>query len=348
MAGNVLKRGNTWYARVFVNGRDVWRAAGPTRRHAVVLAAEMQKAAAGDGLLPRRSAITFREFVEEAYLPWAEQHKRSIRRDRWCSAQLVERFGDHKLGEITRERAEALQRDWASEGKSPATVNRGLALLKRILTLAVERREIDESPVKGLRMLTEPPGRLPQLSLDEERQLLDLLAEGQRGRSDDALNDYLALIVRTLLTSGARINELLSLRWRNVDLDRGIASIERSKSGGAREIVLHPAVVAGLRLRRGLADGFVYLDPRGKVPTSNHVSVRFKAAARKIGRGELRLHDLRHVCASRLVSAGASLPEVASQLGHKTLIVANRYVHASRERMQSLVAALPVVEGKTK
>jgi len=76
--------------------------------------------------------------------------------------------------------------------------------------------------------------------------------------------------------------------------------------------------------------------PSGGTIDGDYLSHRFKHHARRVELGRLRLHDLRHIAASRFLAAGASLPEVAAVLGHRTLVIARRYAHPQWDRLRAL------------
>ncbi len=137
--------------------------------------------------------------------------------------------------------------------------------------------------------------------------------------------------------------------------------VEDSKSGESRRVPLHPSLVDELRTRRALVeaailarvngdelaarrefpDAFVVAMPSGLPPEASSISHAFKRAARKIGRPDLRWHDTRHLAGSALLGTGASLPEVAAMLGHKTLVMSKRYAHVNPSRLRDLVARMP-------
>jgi integrase len=229
----------------------------------------------------------------------------------------------------------------APQSLSPASVNREIACLRKLLSFAVDMGELEANPLSRIRLFREPPGRIPTIEPEDKRQLLSALPEWMRP------------IARLAMMTGCRQSEILALRWKHVDLSAGTLTVEDSKSGDARRVPLHPALADELRERRGLPDGWVVDMPerphrnpktgRPMEPTRSPTSIShaFRNAARKIGRPDLRFHDLRHVCGSDLLATGANLPEVAAMLGHRTLVMAKRYSHANPVRLASLVAAMP-------
>ncbi|MFH1529192.1 MAG: tyrosine-type recombinase/integrase [Pseudomonadota bacterium] len=75
--------------------------------------------------------------------------------------------------------------------------------------------------------------------------------------------------------------------------------------------------------------------------------VEMQRATKKIGRVGFRFHDLRHIAGSRLLAEGASLPEVASILGHKTLSIARRYAHVTQTRLRDPISKVPASSTST-
>jgi integrase len=329
--------GGGWYARVAMpDGREVWRAC-PTREAAIALVSELRDEAGrlrlGLPTAPRGSRVTFREVIPD-FLAWSRSNKRSWERDDRSLKHLSRYFGDRVLSEITPREVERYREARRSEtthyGSPPSnpTLNREVRCLTRLMRWAVDRGLLPESPLRGLRLPPEAPPRVPVIDSDTEARLLAALPAWSR------------LPVTLALRTGARAGEILAARWKDIDLDRGTWTIPDSKNLSPRTVPLHPEVVSMLRPHRGLPDALVCTRAGQPVPVHT-LSERFHDAARKIGRPDLRLHDCRHAFGSRLLAAGAALPEIAALLGHKTLYIAARYSHASADRLRALVAALP-------
>lgn len=328
----IMRRGRTWYARVQRDGRDVWRAAGPTRQEALELRARMVQDAARKRIgLPVESTKTFADFVNRSYVPWAEARKRSVERDKYALKHLLPVFGGMRLADITRDRVEAYQEDRLATtipgGRkiTPRTVNVECSILRRILSRAVELGELDENPLARLPMLREAPARQPLLDPEQEAALLA------------ACPGWLAELVRAAIITGARQGELLALTWRHVDLSEGVLTVPSSKTGESRRVPLPRAFVDDLRARRQAPEAVVFGDRHGRPLLRDHVTKAFARAARRAGLANLRFHDLRHVAASRWLASGAALPEVASILGHRTLSISRRYAHPKWDRLRDLV-----------
>jgi len=324
---NVMKRGKMYYVRIRVDGRDVWRSAGSDLKSAqMVLGLLRKEAEAGTLGLPRSQRLTVHQWIP-SFMKWSKANKRSWWRDEYATKRLDKFFGDLKLQDVTKQRAEAYARDREKEVKA-ATVNRELSLMRRILSYAVEQGKLDVNPLLGIKMKPEGALRQPVLDDDGEQRLL---AACNR--------DWFHFMIRLALTTGCRQGELLELRWKHVDFRDGALIIADSKSGESRRVPLPSPILDELRTKRGMREGWVVFVPQtGKPPNRHTVRHMFKRAAKKAELDDLRFHDLRHVAATRLLAAGATLPEVQTYLGHKTLVMARRYAHTSWNRLQSLVA----------
>lgn len=231
-----------------------------------------------------------------------------------------------------------------SDGKkrSPSTVVRYLTSLSVALSYAVrEWGWLGENPVSKVKKPSEPRGRVRFLS-DVERQTLLSTC-----KDDD--NPYLYPIVVLALSTGGRWSELVSLKWRNIDLKRQMLTFEETKNGEIRSI---PITGHGLELLKNISkvrridSPYVFARKDGKKPME--IRKRWEKAVKKAkntlakkgiedGLNDFRFHDLRHTCASYLAMQGASLMEISAVLGHKTLAMVKRYSHLSEQHTRGVL-----------
>lgn len=211
---------------------------------------------------------------------------------------------------------------------TPYLANRVLAVLSKMMAWAeVKRfRPPGTNPCRGLEKYPEDPRRR-YLTPDELKRVGAALRVGARyGR----LSPSSVAAIRLLILTGARVSEVLGLRWREVDLAHGALRLPDSKTG-AKEILLNAAARDVLKrwprwarsphvfpgegrgVRRGahrvnLSDAWAWVRRRAKIPG-------------------VRLHDLRHSFASVAVSSGQTLPVVGALLGHSQAQTTQRYAH---------------------
>ena len=211
----------------------------------------------------------------------------------------------------------------------PATVNRELATLRRMLRLAHEWREIQRIP--RIRLLTGE--RIRDFVLSRHMEEVYLAACAQP----------LADIALLILETGLRIGEALSLPWTDVVLDPlpgsrfGYIRIRHGKSKNARRpIPLTDRAAQMLRNRQQLAPGelvFANRDGRRYLVTSiNHLHQKARAIV-GLGR-DFVIHSLRHTMLTRLGESGVDAFTIMRIAGHSSITVSQRYVHPSPEAVE--------------
>ena len=284
----------------------------------------------------RRAVPTFASFAEGHFLPFVRERLRSSGNyETQLRVRLVPMLGRKALDEITPGDVAEVRRRLQADGLANGTVNRHLALLRRVLNLALKWQIVDgRNPAAS-------PGMLPErhrdryLTAEQARALVRALdAEPWR----DAAN-ALAL----LLLTGARKQEVVSARWDGVDLAAGFLHVPLAKSGRPRAVPLSPAAVRVLEvqaLRR--VEGNPHVFPSGKAEGGQIVAVQNAWERAKAAAGlpaDLRIHDLRHSLASALANIGTPLSEIGAVLGHSQLSTTTRYAHHSPDRLVATATA---------
>ena len=250
-------------------------------------------------------------------------------------------IGRYSLSEITPALI-AEQREKLSQGitprsklRTPATVNRYLAILSHLFNIAVrEWGWTEENPLTKVTKMKEPRGRVRFLSDDERERLLKAAKE-----SDNA---YLYLIIVLCLSTGARKMEILGLSWKNADLDRGIITLHETKNGERRILPITghalELMYAHAKIKHFNTDLVFPSAYNPKQPVD--IRSTWETALKNAGITDFRFHDLRHSAASYLAMNGASLAEIAEVLGHKTLQMVKRYAHLSEAHTMKVVAKM--------
>lgn len=250
---------------------------------------------------------------------------------KWWKKHLgSERLSDLTPAVIVEHRDKLARGD--GKPRSNATVNRYLAALSHALTIAVEEWEWlkDSSPMRQVRKLKEPRGRVRFLSDDERERLLDAC---RRSRSP-----LLYTVVVLALSTGARRMEILKLTWADVDVDRRVIRLPETKNKERRALPLvgyaHELMQDHANTRRKDTN-LIFPGRSGKKPTDMRTAWDEAIARAEIE--DFHFHDLRHSAASYLAMNGATLAEISEILGHKTLDMVKRYAHLSEAHTSSVV-----------
>lgn len=277
--------------------------------------AESRRAVRGEAL--------FSHLFERYMELHAKAHKRSWAEDQRQYDKYLTLLHSKRLSEIKQTDIAALHsRVGKKNGKYQA--NRVLAVLSSVFAFAERSGWQGMNPCKGITRFREQ-SRNRFLSRDElERFFRSLADEPNRD-----LKDFFLIA----LLSGARRANLQSMRWGDVNLDRGLWQIEAAESKNAEPmvIVLPTPAVTLLRGRRVLVDGEFVFPSRGR---SGHLSEPKKAWARILERAgieNLRFHDLRRTFGSWQAHGGASLPIIGKSLGHRSVAATRVYARMDLE-----------------
>ncbi len=218
---------------------------------------------------------------------------------------------------------------------SPARVNRYIAAFSHACTIAVNEWEwLEHHPLQKISKMKEPRGRVRFLDDEERKRLLQVCQHSKCS--------CLYTVVVLSLSTGARFNEIMSLKWQDVDLNRRIITLHDTKNKERRVLPLAGQALELIREHnrvRRIDSTLVFPSPRNpKEPYK--IRTAWNSAVKEAGLEDFRFHDLRHSAASYLAMNGASLAEIAEVLGHKTLQMVKRYSHLSEAHTASVVAKM--------
>jgi integrase len=218
--------------------------------------------------------------------------------------------------------------------RSAATENRYLALLGHVFTIAVKEWSwVATNPVRNVRKLKEPPGRIRYLTDEERTKLLNVCRESK--------SPLLYLVVILALSTGMRKGEIMTLRWHQVDLEQQRITLYKTKNGDVRVVpligVAHELMSASAESTHDRND---MLFPGKLKDTPADIDTAWKNAVTAAGLTDFRFHDLRHSTASYLAMDGATSLEIGAVLGHRTLSMVKRYSHLGPSHVHNILSAM--------
>ena len=237
--------------------------------------------------------------------------------------------------------------------KRPYQANRMLAVVGSLYAFAGKRKLVPGgfNPVRGIDKYPEK-GRERFLSGQELARLGGAIREAEtvgipwqvdttkatakhvpkEKNRRTLIGKHAAAAIRLLIFSGARLREILHLRWEDVDLERGLLALPDSKTGKKAIVLNAPAmtVLAGLPhvgayVIAGQDAGTEREKPRADL------NKPWRSVAKRAGLAGLRIHDLRHTHASFGAGAGLGLPIIGKLLGHARPTTTQRYAHLDND-----------------
>ena len=138
------------------------------------------------------------------------------------------------------------------------------------------------------------------------------------------IGPHVAAALRLLILTGARLREILGLKWEYVDMERGLLFLPDSKTGRKTIVLNAPALAVLSALQRVGAYVILGDDPE---KSRHDLNRPWKLVSKHAGLEGVRLHDLRHTHASFGASAGLGLPIIGKLLGHTQPSTTQRYAH---------------------
>jgi integrase len=283
---------------------------------------------------------------------------------------ILPAFGSRKVRTLQASELDAfyarLLRTGGEGGRtmSPQSVHHIHAVLRSLLNQAVKWGWCGVNPATRA---TPPKVRRHEFKLPSIDEVITLIQGAEEHDAD------LGCFLRLAVVTGARRGELCALRWKNVNLSLGTVSISRSivdgsnaqliekdtKTHASRQIVIDEETAQVLARRwiaaeeraaafstSLVADAFMFSDsPDGQLPwRPGRVTLAFGRLCQQNDIMGVRLHDLRHFAASRLLGAGVPVKTVSGRLGHAnaatTLGVYAHFLESSDAEAAQVLAAL--------
>ncbi len=339
---------------------------GSTRLDAAQKLLKAQRTIA-DGLPLAGERLTVGQFLETWLKDSAASRVRPLTFRRYqqiARLHVVPAIGRVPLARLTPAHVDRMLNDGLANGQSPQSAAHWRAVLRTALNIAMRHGLVG----RNVASLAEPP-HIP------EREVQALTPTAARALLDAVRGDRLEGLFTVALACGLRQSEALGLRWRDVELDAGTLSVQRTLQridgayqflepktrGSRRTLALPKPVAASLREHRtrqlterlligaawqgGQWGDLVFTDEVGGPLAGFHVTRRFHKLLMVAGLPPMRYHDLRHGAASLMAAQGVQ-PRVAMEiLGHAQISTTmNIYSHVApelqREAAERMAASL--------
>jgi len=318
--GRLWQIGRIWWIQYYVHGRQVRESSHSDKKQVAerFLRLRLGEAAAGIAVPPRVARATYEELRDTLITDYEANRRRWLRKGKdgksyICGVSRLDEFFDgYRAIDITTDAIRKFVRQRQEMGATNGTINRSLALLRRMFRLAVQDSRLRDVP--HFPMLKESPPRKGFLEYNEFQRLRD------------ALPEYLRTVVTAAYYTGMRLGEILSLRWRNLDFFEAEARLDpgSTKNDEPRTIPLARELREMLKMERQRNPDAEFVFTRD----GEHIQSFRKAwssACDRAGLSGLLFHDLRRTGLRNLVRAGVPERVAMAISGHRTRAVFERY-----------------------
>lgn len=268
------------------------------------------------GLIKKKSRKTVHQMLDE-FLRYSKMNKKSYVTD-VCRVRVLKTIisSGEMIADVLPRDIEVIKGKLLGRGLGETTVNKYLALLSKSFGIEVENNEIEQNPCKKVKYFKKKNNKIRYLLKEEEERLFKVFT------------GYMGDIIHTALYTGLRKENILSLRWEQIDFRLG--NIEVLENKGNKHIII--PIVEPLRdiLERlrdeGYSNEYVFANP--KTGTRYYEIDRcWRDGIKKAGIKDFRFHDLRHTVGTRLAEAGVSINVIKEILAHSDIRTTMRYVH---------------------
>jgi integrase len=305
----------------------------------------------GSYVAPERGRITFGSWCDEWWATKVDLRARTLARyERDLRLHIRPRFDRRPLAKITKTEVQAWVAEMRASGVPDSAVLRRFSVSRSVMVGAIEDDRIVKSPCRGV--------NLPQV----RRAEIDVLTPEEIVQLAGAMPAWCRSWVWTAAYTGLRWSEMVGLRRRDVDLLRRRITVrqqvvevgstfkgfdEPKTNAGLRSIAIPPFLCQILEDQlaeraQGGKDGLVFVNTRGNTPhLSSFTSQTWRKARDRIGRPDLRWHDLRHTWVAMKIQAGAHPKEIQEEAGHASYnTTMNVYGHLFDSRSEKTAEAM--------
>ncbi len=330
--GRVFKRNNSaaWWIAYYYRGKEVRESSGSEKKSDAqrLLRRRIGEIGRGRFIGPMEERVTFEDLATDYVNDYEIKQRRSLRWAKGRVANLRRHFGADRAVDITVSRIRAYAQARLEEGATPATVNRDLAALGRMFSLAVQAGRVSGRP------------HIPKLREAGPRQGFMEYAEYL------AIREHLPPDYQDILDfgyhSGWRKGEIVHLEWRDVDRDAGVIRLrpELSKNHEGRVLALSEPLRTMIERRwKARSLGCLLVFQKDDRPIGDWRKTWTRACIRAGFFRVIKLdtetveknaptklfHDLRRTVVRNLIRAGVPERVAMSVTGHKTRSVFDRY-----------------------
>ena len=236
-------------------------------------------------------------------------------------------LGMQLLDDITRSHVEEMV---AQNDNRRTTANHALVLLRLILDKA-QQWEFMSSMRNPCANVTKFKTQAKERFLSEN-EIARLVATLDQFEAASLAPKNAITIVRLLMMTGCRKNEITRLRWDELFLEEGVLKLKDSKTG-KKEVTLSDDANQILAAAPPNESDYIFPGKDGIEPIQGLQKIWHRIRG-KAGLQDVRIHDLRHTFASVAVSSGTPLYEVGRLLGHASIQSTQRYAHLERSRLK--------------
>ncbi|MBM7702850.1 tyrosine-type recombinase/integrase [Metabacillus iocasae] len=350
MKGTVKKEGKSWYY-VFTLGYKADGKRQQKKKRGFKTKKEAQQALAeaintvNTGSYIEPSTILYKDYLDDWFL--TKQNSIGVQTTKvykaYLQGRIVPELGNYKLSKLSTIQIQSFINRLSEEGLSSSTIKKIHEIIRNSLEHAVDFELVPKNVALKVKLPKANKKEMTVWNEDEVNQFLKVARE-----------DPSYIVFHLALTTGMRQGEVLGLRWKDVDLEKGLIRIKQTLSHDGKEMMsgaktqsslrainLSEVTIRALKTRKltvskeKLSLGTIYEDfdliactQHGTPFNPANVRRTFNRLIKLADVPKIRFHDLRHTHATLLLSKGVNVKVISERLGHSNIkVTLDTYSH---------------------
>ena len=315
--GCIYRRGNTYWIKYFRHGKQFAESTQSNKMEVAKRILKIREGEISQGKMPSIcfEKVKFDELMDDYISDYRINNRRTLAKAERCANYLKQEFEGMSATEVNTPNIKRYIEKRMSKGLANGTINRELAALKKAFNLAARCTPPKVAHVPYIPMLKE--NNIRKGFIEHE----DYLA------LRNALPEYLKPVLTFAYFSAWRKSEIITLKWKQVNLRDGIVRLEtgETKNNEGRTLYMEPELLDLLKHlhKNRRMDCLLVFNDNGKIIGDFRKS--WRTACTAIGKSGLLFHDLRRSGVRNMVRAGIPERVAMTISGHKTRSVCDRY-----------------------
>ena len=296
----------------------------------------------------------FLTFWLENYVKPDTKFRTYLRYSQIVRIYVAEKVGDYELSELTPIILQTFITDmltngngrWGAEGLAPNTVNSIVSVLKNSLKTAYMLGCVDRQLGDKIKRPKVRERKIECFSIREQRKIENAVLTSRKHK-------YFGVLL--CLYTGLRIGEIVALNWKDIDLKKGMLSVNKTcydtpeglvfddpKTVHSRRIIPLPRqIMPILREKRKTSKSDFVVSEKGEPVSVRSFQRSFELLLKRHRIEHRGFHALRHTFATRALESGMDVKTLSEILGHKNpSITLSRYAHSLMEHKSAMMNRL--------
>ena len=321
----ISKKNGKYYCRFQIDGKRYYFTCKDARTLKEAKLYESELIANLEEYTNKKESISLKRLME-CFLSYSKINKKSYIQDVYRSKIILDYFGEQK--DITSIKSIQIEnfKQYLLEYRSQVTANRYLENLSKMFNLAIENEWLEKNPISK------------KNKFKAKNYSLRYLTESEKERLLDSCDGILKKVVIVALNTGLRKNNILKLKWENINFDFRMIELTENKGNKHLKIYINDELYNLFKSMTPYCE-YVFANPQTNKPYKD-LRKPWVKALKKARIYNFRFHDLRHTVGTTLAKKGVPVNVIKHILGHSDVSTTMQYIHIASEDVKKAMESL--------